>query len=117
MNAVVCAFFMELMGNRALLDRKLVAFFASRSSEAEALHLAKQWAEEISHTNKIVISGFHSPIEPALLASLFAITQRLYDKSFNSTATFRLRIGLSILYLSVMVGFHLLPQHMFYLAC
>ncbi len=58
---------MDLSGNSELLDRELVAFFASRNSLPEALHLAQAWANEISLTDKIVISGFHSPIERAVL--------------------------------------------------
>ena len=58
---------MDLSGNRDLLDRRLVAFFASRNSPPEALGLATRWAREIATTDKIVISGFHSPIERTVL--------------------------------------------------
>lgn len=58
---------MNLSGNKALLDRYLVAFFASRSAPPEALESACRWAREIAKTDKIVISGFHSPIERAVL--------------------------------------------------
>ena len=58
---------MDLSGNKELLNRHLVAFFASRTSPPEALTLAKKWATEIAQTDKIVISGFHSPIERAVL--------------------------------------------------
>ena len=60
-------FFMDLSGNKDLLDRELVAFFASRTAPSEALDLAKRWAHEIAQTDKIVISGFHSPIERTVL--------------------------------------------------
>ena len=60
-------FFMDLSGNRDLLDRRLVAFFASRNSPPEALDLAKHWAYDIAQTEKVVTSGFHSPIERAVL--------------------------------------------------
>lgn len=63
---------MELCGNKELLNQPLVAFFASRNSPSEALILAQQWAYEISRTNKVVISGFHSPIERAVLDVLLA---------------------------------------------
>ena len=63
---------MDLSGNRGLLDRCLVAFFASRNSPPEALDLARRWAYEIAPTDKIVISGFHSPIERAVLEILLA---------------------------------------------
>lgn len=65
-------FFMDLSGNKELLDRFLVAFFASRTAPPEALDLAKRWAHEIAQTDKIVISGFHSPIERAVLDILLA---------------------------------------------
>ena len=52
-------FFMDLSGNTELLDRPLVAFFASRNAPPEALELATRWAQEIAQTDKIVISGFH----------------------------------------------------------
>ncbi len=63
---------MDLSGNKDLLDRELVAFFASRNSPPEALALAHRWAYEIAKTDKIVISGFHSPIERAVLEILLA---------------------------------------------
>lgn len=63
---------MDLSGNKELLNRHLVAFFASRTSPPEALTLAKRWATEIAQTDKIVISGFHSPIERAVLDILLA---------------------------------------------
>ena len=63
---------MDLSGNKELLDRYLVAFFASRNAPSEALDLATRWANEISQTDKIVISGFHSPIERAVLDILLA---------------------------------------------
>ena len=65
-------FFMDLSGNKDLLDRPLVAFFASRNAPPEALELATRWAHEIAKTNKVVISGFHSPIERAVLDILLA---------------------------------------------
>ena len=49
-----------------------MAFFASRTSPPEALDLARQWAHEIAKTDKVVISGFHSPIERAVLNILLA---------------------------------------------
>ena len=63
---------MDLSGNKGLLDGHLVALFASRTSPPEALNLATHWAQEIAKTNKIVISGFHSPIERAVLDILLA---------------------------------------------
>ena len=63
---------MNLSGNKDLLDRELVAFFASRNAPPEAIDLARRWAREIAHTDKVVISGFHSPIERAVLDILLA---------------------------------------------
>ena len=63
---------MDLSGNKELMDRYLVAFFASRTAPPEALDLAKRWAYEIARTDKIVISGFHSPIERAVLDILIS---------------------------------------------
>ena len=63
---------MDLSGNKELLDRPLVAFFASHNAPPEALELATCWAHEIARTDKVVISGFHSPIERAVLDVLLA---------------------------------------------
>lgn len=63
---------MDLSGNKELLNRDLVAFFASRNSPPEALDLSSSWAHKIARTNKIVISGFHSPIERAVLDILLS---------------------------------------------
>lgn len=58
---------MDLSGNRSLLDSPLVAFFASRTAPAEALALSQRWAHEMVEENRVVVSGFHSPIERAVL--------------------------------------------------
>lgn len=79
---------MNLSGNEALLDRPLVAFFASRTAPSEAESLARQWAYDISLSDKVVISGFHSPIERHVLDILLsqgasvvvAIGRSLYRK-------------------------------------
>ena len=79
---------MDLSGNTELLDRPLVAFFASRNAPPEALELATRWAQEIAQTDKIVISGFHSPLEKEVLHYLlehhhpviFALGRALYKK-------------------------------------
>ena len=63
---------MDLSGNKDLLDRPLVAFFASRTAPPEALALATHWANMIAQTDKVIISGFHSPIERAVLDILLA---------------------------------------------
>ena len=79
---------MDLSGNKDLLGRPLVAFFASRNAPPEALELATRWAHEIAKTNKVVISGFHSPLEKEILNYLlerkhpviFALGRALYKK-------------------------------------
>ena len=63
---------MDLSGNRELLDSLLVAFFASRNSPPEAIELARRWAREIAKTKSVVISGFHSLVERAVLDILLA---------------------------------------------
>ena len=81
-------FFMDLSGNKNLLDRELVAFFASRKATPHDAQLARQWAESICHTDKVVISGFHSPLEKEVLNILlenhhpiiFALGRALYKK-------------------------------------
>ena len=60
----------EHLGNEILLDRHLVAFFASREYSEEVAQRAMQWAEEICQTDKVVISGFHSPLEKEVLRVL-----------------------------------------------
>ena len=79
---------MDLSGNKDLLDRELVAFFASRKATPHDTQLALQWAESICQTDKIVISGFHSPLEKEVLNYLlerhhpviFALGRALYKK-------------------------------------
>ena len=58
------------LGNPELLDRYLVAFFASRETPEDVAKRACQWAEMICHTDKVVISGFHSPVEKEVLRIL-----------------------------------------------
>ena len=79
---------MDLSGNKDLLDRELVAFFASRKATPHNTQLALQWAESICQTDKVVISGFHSPLEKEILNYLlerkhpviFALGRALYKK-------------------------------------
>ena len=81
-------FFMDLSGNKDLLNRELVAFFASRKATPHDTQLALQWTESICQTDKVVISGFHSPVEKEVLNYLlehhhpvvFALGRALYKK-------------------------------------
>lgn len=92
---------MDLSGNKELLDRYLVAFFASRTAPPEALDLAKRWAHEIAQTDKVVISGFHSPIERAVLDILLsggcsvvvALGRSLYRKYQRTCKQLMIAIG------------------------
>lgn len=63
---------MTLDGNKDLLDRELVAFFASRRATDLAMQLACEWAHRIATTEKVIISGFHSPVERRVLDILLA---------------------------------------------
>ena len=79
---------MDLSGNKDLLDRELVAFFASRKATPHDTQLALQWAKSICQTDKVVISGFHSPLEKEVLNILLkhhhpvvvALGRALYKK-------------------------------------
>ena len=76
------------LGNTELIDRYLVAFFASRETTEDVVKRAHQWAEEICQTDKVVISGFHSPLEKEVLQILLdhkhpviiALGRALYKK-------------------------------------
>ena len=60
----------DYTGNLALLDRRKVAFFASRVVTPAIHEQALRWAEECCRTNKTVISGFQSPLEKAVFRIL-----------------------------------------------
>ena len=78
----------EYLGNEELLDSYIVAFFASRDSSEEVAQRAIQWAKSICQTDKVVISGFHSPLEKQVLDILLehkhpviiALGRALYKK-------------------------------------
>jgi predicted Rossmann fold nucleotide-binding protein DprA/Smf involved in DNA uptake len=58
------------VGNAALLAEPLIGFIASRAYPAnvliETLDLAAQWSRE----SRVILSGFHSPLEQQVLQSL-----------------------------------------------
>lgn len=58
------------IGNAALLDLPLTAFFASRQCPGSTIRAAMEWAIEQARGKKPVISGFHSPLEQSVLAVL-----------------------------------------------
>ena len=57
------AFDYDYTGNLALLDRPSVAFFASRVVPPAIREQALQWAKQCCSTDRVVMSGFHSPLE------------------------------------------------------
>ena len=61
---------MSTLGNTELLERHLVAFFASRSVTPEAENRCLAWAEAMCETDSVIISGFHSPLEKRVLKLL-----------------------------------------------
>lgn len=58
------------IGARALLDLPLTAFFASRQCPGSAIRAAMDWAIDQAQARKVVISGFHSPLEQSVLQLL-----------------------------------------------
>ena len=64
------AFDYDYAGNLTLLDRPTVAFFASRVVPSGLYERALRWAEECCATDRVVISGFHSPLEKAVFRLL-----------------------------------------------
>lgn len=64
------AFDYDYRGNLALLDRPTVAFFASRDIPPALHERALRWAEQCCTTDRVVISGFHSPLEKAVFRLL-----------------------------------------------
>ncbi|MBR6831135.1 MAG: hypothetical protein IKM58_03525 [Tidjanibacter sp.] len=54
------------------MNKPLVAFFASRSALSHAAELSREWAHAICETDKVVISGFQSPIEREVLDILLS---------------------------------------------
>ena len=61
---------MSSLGNTDLLERHLVAFFASCTVTPETENRCIAWAEAMCETDSVVISGFHSPLEKRILGVL-----------------------------------------------
>lgn len=59
-------------GARELLDLALRAFCASRQCPGTAIRAAMDWALQQASAKQAVISGFHSPLEQAVLNVLMA---------------------------------------------
>ena len=64
------AFDYDYTGNPALLDRRKVAFFASRVVSPSVEEQALRWAEACCATERVVISGFQSPLEKSVFELL-----------------------------------------------
>lgn len=64
------AFDYDYTGNPALLDRRKVAFFASRVVSPTVEKQALRWAEACCATDRVVISGFQSPLEKSVFELL-----------------------------------------------
>ena len=67
-------FFMDFRydytGNLSLLDKPTVAFFASRVVSPAVEEQALRWAEACCATDRVVISGFQSPLEKSVFELL-----------------------------------------------
>ena len=64
------AFDYDNTGNLALPDHRKVAFFASRVVSPTAEKQALCWAEACCATDRVVISGFQSPLEKSVFELL-----------------------------------------------
>ena len=64
------AFDYDYTGNPALLDRRKVAFFASRVVSPAVEEQTLRWAEACCATDRVVISGFQSPLEKSVFELL-----------------------------------------------
>lgn len=60
------------VGNMALLDQPLTAFFASRRCSGQAIRAAMDWAVEQARAKTPLIGGFHSPLEQSVLEVMLA---------------------------------------------
>lgn len=60
------------VGNIALLEQPLTAFFASRRCSGRAIRAAMDWAVEQARSKTPLIGGFHSPLEQSVLEVMLA---------------------------------------------
>jgi predicted Rossmann fold nucleotide-binding protein DprA/Smf involved in DNA uptake len=60
------------VGNAALLEQSLTAFFASRRCTGKAIRTAMDWAVEQARNKTPLIGGFHSPLEQSVLEVMLA---------------------------------------------
>lgn len=66
---------MYSVGNEELLMLQKVAFLCSRQVPEGAAAKARRWADEQREQRRCVISGYHSPLEKAVLCRLLLGTQ------------------------------------------
>ena len=59
-------------GVRELLGLELTAFFASRQCPGSAIRAAMDWAVQQARAKRVVVGGFHSPLEQSVLKVLMA---------------------------------------------
>lgn len=57
----------QYLGNKALLNKKLSAFFASRTVQTARVMACYDWATSLSAETDCVVSGFQSAIERDVL--------------------------------------------------
>lgn len=82
------AFDYDYTGNLALLDRRKIAFFASRIVSPAVEEQTLRWAEACGATDSAVISGFQSPLEKTVFDLLlkarrpviWALGRKLYHR-------------------------------------
>lgn len=55
------------IGKQTWLTGPLTAFFASRQCPGSAIRAATNWAIDQARARRVVISGFHSPLEQSAL--------------------------------------------------
>ena len=60
------------IGNIALLEQPLTAFFASRRCSGRAIRAAMDWVVEQARAKTPLIGGFHSPLEQSVLEVMLA---------------------------------------------
>ena len=60
------------VGDMALLEQPLTAFFASRLCSGRAIRVAMDWAIEQARSKNPLIGGFHSPLEQSVLEVVLA---------------------------------------------
>lgn len=82
------AFDYDYIGNLALLDCRMIAFFASRIVSPAVEEQALRWVEACCATDSAVISGFQSPLEKSVFDLLlkarhpviWALGRKLYRR-------------------------------------